>query len=105
MPEKQLAFGEDARSGLMRGEQTFRYGPRVIDVDILLYGNQTIHLDEPDLQIPHARIAERAFVLVPLSEIAEGVVHPELNLPIGQLSQMVEGLEGVNQYGPPLDLT
>lgn len=47
---------------------TFRNGPRTIDVDILTYGEQLI--DEPDLKIPHIRIPERAFVLVPLMEIA-----------------------------------
>lgn len=45
-----------------------RFGPRVIDLDILLYGD--VAVDEPDLQIPHPRMMERAFVLVPLTEIA-----------------------------------
>ncbi len=45
-----------------------RWGPRVIDMDILWFDNQT--LDEEGLQIPHPRMAERAFVMVPLSEIA-----------------------------------
>ena len=44
-----------------------RWGPRVIDIDVLLYGAQTV--DEPDLELPHPRMGERAFVLVPLSEI------------------------------------
>jgi 2-amino-4-hydroxy-6-hydroxymethyldihydropteridine diphosphokinase len=45
-----------------------RWGPRTLDIDILTYGEATI--DEPDLKIPHPRIAERAFVLAPLAEIA-----------------------------------
>ena len=45
-----------------------RWGPRTLDIDILTYGEATI--DEPDLKIPHPRLAERAFVLAPLAEIA-----------------------------------
>lgn len=45
-----------------------RWGPRPVDIDILAYGD--VVLDEPDLHLPHPRMAERAFVLVPLAEIA-----------------------------------
>jgi 2-amino-4-hydroxy-6-hydroxymethyldihydropteridine diphosphokinase len=45
-----------------------RWGPRPVDIDILAYDD--IRLDEPDLHIPHPRMTERAFVLVPLAEIA-----------------------------------
>lgn len=54
-----------------------RYGPRSIDLDILLYDNQTLSDDR--LEIPHPRLAERRFVLVPLVEIAPTVLHPRLN--------------------------
>jgi 2-amino-4-hydroxy-6-hydroxymethyldihydropteridine diphosphokinase len=47
---------------------TYRWGPRTIDLDILTYGD--LRMDEPELTIPHARLAERAFALVPLAEIA-----------------------------------
>ena len=46
---------------------TYRWGPRVVDLDILAYGDERVA--EPDLTIPHARLAERAFALVPLAEI------------------------------------
>jgi 2-amino-4-hydroxy-6-hydroxymethyldihydropteridine diphosphokinase len=46
---------------------TYRWGPRVLDLDILAYGDERV--DEPDLTIPHARLSERAFALVPLAEI------------------------------------
>lgn len=49
-------------------ERNVRWGPRTLDIDILTYGNLTV--DEPDLKIPHPRMIERAFVLVPLAEIA-----------------------------------
>jgi 2-amino-4-hydroxy-6-hydroxymethyldihydropteridine diphosphokinase len=49
-----------------------RWGPRVIDIDILTYGDAVV--DEPDLKIPHPRMTERAFVLVPLAEIAPEAV-------------------------------
>jgi len=49
-------------------------GPRLIDLDILLYGDESI--DTPELQVPHPRIHLRRFVLVPLAEIAPGLRHP-----------------------------
>lgn len=49
-----------------------RWGPRIIDVDVLTYGNTTS--DDPALTLPHPRIAERAFVLLPLRDIAPGIV-------------------------------
>jgi 2-amino-4-hydroxy-6-hydroxymethyldihydropteridine diphosphokinase len=48
-------------------------GPRLIDIDILVYGQQTI--DTPELQVPHPRMTLRRFVLVPLAEIAPGLRH------------------------------
>ena len=51
-------------------------GPRIIDIDILLFGNRVI--DEPGLKIPHPAMHERRFVLEPLAEIAPGVLHPAI---------------------------
>ncbi len=51
-----------------------RWGPRTLDLDLLLYGSEVIDVD--GLSVPHPRIAERAFVLVPLVEIAPGVIIP-----------------------------
>ena len=62
-------------------------GPRTLDLDLLLFGDRV--LDEPGLRVPHPRIAERAFVLEPLAEIAAERVHPET----GQTcSELLDGL-------------
>lgn len=60
-----------------------RWGPRTCDIDILLYGSNRV--DAPDLTIPHPRMLERAFVLVPLIDIASQVVEPQTNQRIGDL--------------------
>jgi 2-amino-4-hydroxy-6-hydroxymethyldihydropteridine diphosphokinase len=72
-----------------------RYGPRTIDLDILLYEGAAV--DEPDLTIPHPRLAERAFALVPLAEIA-----PQLAIsgrPIRELLGRIDS-SGVRRYDP-----
>ena len=56
-------------------ESNFRYGPRLVDIDIIFYGEEVIQ--EPDLEIPHPRYKERAFVLVPLAEICPDLILPE----------------------------
>jgi 2-amino-4-hydroxy-6-hydroxymethyldihydropteridine diphosphokinase len=61
----------------------FKWGPRIIDIDILFYGNRIIQTD--NLTIPHPYIQERAFVLIPLEDIARDFVHPILNVTIGEL--------------------
>ena len=78
---------------------TIRYGPRPIDIDILLYGDSVIDSETPDLKIPHARIVERAFVLVPLAEVAGEVWHPTALAPIAVLADRVGDRDGVRYWG------
>ena len=64
-------------------KRTFRNAPREIDLDILFYGDEVIK--EAGLEIPHPRLHERAFVLIPLCEIAPEVMHPVLKMPAREL--------------------
>ena len=75
-PHALLAACQDVERGMGR-VRAERWGPRVIDMDVLIYDDATIH--EPDLIVPHPRMHERAFVLVPLAELA-----PDLTLPNGR---------------------
>jgi len=67
---------------------TYRWGPRVLDLDILTYGDE--RLDEPGLTIPHARLNERAFALVPLAEIDPRFAAQRDALPPGERAAVVE---------------
>jgi 2-amino-4-hydroxy-6-hydroxymethyldihydropteridine diphosphokinase len=64
-----------------------RYGPRTIDLDLLVHGDVTV--SEPGLEVPHPRVAERSFVLEPLAELA-----PDLEIPgAGQVQELLRGLQ------------
>lgn len=90
-PQGLLTYLKEIEEKLGR-KPTFRMGPRLIDLDILFYGD--LVLDTEHLTIPHPRIPERAFVLVPLAEIAPHFVHPGLEKPISALVEKVDS-EGV----------
>lgn len=72
----ELENGRDRRSGQ-------RWGPRTLDLDMLLYGDRVI--DEPGLTVPHPRMHERGFVLAPLAEVAPDFVVPTLGKPVRAL--------------------
>ncbi len=76
---------------------SFANGPRSIDVDILFYGD--LSMETVDLTIPHPRIKERAFVLIPLLEIAPQQVHPVSGESIKDLATAVGGRDGVEKIG------
>ncbi len=74
----EMEFGRDRAAG-------FANGPRTLDLDILLFGN--LKISEPGLEIPHPRLAERAFVLIPLNEIAPHARDPVSGMTVAQLLQ------------------
>lgn len=84
-PRELLARCQTVENDMAR-VRTRHWGPRNIDVDILTFGDQRI--TEPDLIIPHPRISERAFVLVPLKDIA-----PELKIDGSSIDQMLAKLD------------
>ena len=78
----------EARLGRQRSE---KWGPRVIDLDLLLFDDEVI--DTPGLTVPHPRMHERRFVLQPLAEIAPDVIYPLQNMTIRQLLKHLPGHE------------
>ena len=76
----------EKRLGRTGGE---RWGPRIIDIDILLYNSLIVN--EPGLRIPHPRLQERIFVLLPLTEIVPGLRHPVSGQTMRELLQQLRG--------------
>lgn len=92
-PAQLLAFLKEVETRLGR-QETVRYGPRLIDLDILFYDD--LVLEEPGLVIPHPRLHQRGFVLAPLADIAPGLVHPARGETVAQILASV-GTAGVER--------
>ena len=86
-PLELLKFLKSLETELGR-TPTFRYGPRLIDIDILFYDD--LILQTPELTIPHPKLHERAFVLVPLADVALEWVHPVLRQTIGEILKQTD---------------
>ncbi len=95
-PLDLLAYLKDLETQLGR-MPNFRYGPRLIDIDILLYDDLVLSL--PGLEIPHPRLAERAFVLVPLVDLAPDLRYPGNGHTIEELLEQT-GRAGVRLFSP-----
>ena len=80
----------------MGSRKTVPKGPRLIDLDVLLYGSDT--LDTPELQVPHPRMLERRFVLVPLAEIAPTLRHPSWPAGVMQLLASTRDRSAVKKF-------
>jgi 2-amino-4-hydroxy-6-hydroxymethyldihydropteridine diphosphokinase len=76
-----------------------RYGPRTIDLDLVLFGDQVI--DTPELTVPHPEYHKRAFVLVPLAEIEPKLVHPLLGLTAAELLARIDEPAAVRPMSRP----
>ena len=81
---------------LMGRERKEKYGPRIIDIDILLFNNERHNY--PLLKLPHPEMQNRRFALLPLAEIAPGIVHPVLNKTIKKLLEECADELAVKKY-------
>jgi 2-amino-4-hydroxy-6-hydroxymethyldihydropteridine diphosphokinase len=98
MPRQLMNVLLDIESELGR-RRRIKYGPRVIDLDILLFGSSIVKTRE--LVIPHPRMAERRFVLVPLAEFAAQARHPVLHRTIAELLAECPDQSEVRRWAPP----
>jgi len=94
-PEALLAQLKHIEADLGRQPRE-RWGPREIDLDLLLYGDSIVRTSE--LVVPHPELAKRRFVLVPLAELAPDVVHPELGRPVERLLRECAAEKGVRPF-------
>jgi len=98
LPAAQLLAALRHIEAQMGSKKALAKGPRLIDLDILLYGTDT--LATPDLQVPHPRMLQRNFVLIPLGEIAPTVRHPSWPASAAELLSRSRDSSAVRKLAP-----
>ena len=98
--EELLAVAKNIESALGR-TPSFPNAPRPVDIDILFYGEQI--MNSPHLTIPHPHLQERAFVLVPLAEIAPNLIHPVTGMTVREMMERLGSLKGVVRWNQEAD--
>ena len=94
-PEQLLQFIKEIEYSMGR-TPNFRNAPRPVDIDILFYDDRVLHSEQ--LTVPHPRLTERAFVLVPLAEIAPGLRHPENGKTMKELLKGLGTITGITTW-------
>jgi 2-amino-4-hydroxy-6-hydroxymethyldihydropteridine diphosphokinase len=97
-PPQELLRSLRAIEARLGSKKEFAKGPRLLDIDILVYGDAT--LDTPELQVPHPRMTRRRFVLAPLVELAPDLRHPSWGATVAELLARSEDRSEVRPFRP-----
>ena len=95
---RQLLHALQGIERRLRSRKLIPRGPRIIDLDILLYGRSIVRT--PEIEVPHPRMTGRSFVLVPLAELAPGLHHPTLGATIAELLAATQDKSSVRPWQP-----